>query len=117
MYFQIVESSLFKLQVKSVNTKSTMFKRLFNFAYVSRFLSGCLFNFQTEAFSIKSAIFKQLSNFTHDLTLAGVTPLQDDFSYDWLSSSPMIASLLATDSIASVVCLLTDSTAEEAGSV
>ena len=96
---------------------SSIFQQLSNVACIFKLLFGCLINFQNQAFSIKSTMFKQLSNFTHDLALTGVTPLLDNFSNDWLSSSPMIASLLATDSIASVVCLLTDSTAEEAGSV
>ena len=68
------------------------------------FHSICL-NFQLYAFSTESKMSKQLFNVVHDLNISKL--LQDKPWYDRFNSSPMIASLSATDSITSVFWCLT----------
>lgn len=72
-------------------------------------------NFQLEAFRSKTKVANHPSNTVHDFVLTKPTPQPENNSYDWLKSSPMIASLLATDSIASSVCWWANSTARPLG--
>lgn len=87
------------------------------FACISVSPSVC-FDFQTPALNKKSAILSQLSDITHEFAgLAKETPLHENSLYEGFSSSPMVANLLATDLIISVVCLSLDLVTNEPGAV